>query len=194
MARLAPSPWNRPAVTRPARHRTRQLCNLVTTRHGGQRPEPTDGRLLRIWSAALALVAARCRPASRRGPGSPRGVTVPEWAEILFAVGAEARRGAVTFATIRQASVVPVVGGFVDANLEIVRTPHVVGARGPGAHPRASSNRSGSRPSFHRHVVAGSDRPSPRSRRVGAPSAAFGSNRMRDRVKRSALRWLPSLG
>jgi iron complex transport system substrate-binding protein len=97
-------------------------------------------RQLQYLGAALALTAVRCRPASRRGPdrnAARRVVSLsPSTTEILFAVGS----GKLVVGRSRfcdyppEASAVPVVGGFVDANLEEIvrRSPDlVVGARGP---------------------------------------------------------------
>jgi iron complex transport system substrate-binding protein len=97
-------------------------------------------RLLQYLPAALALTAWRCHRTSRREPDptAPKRVVSlsPSTTEILFAVGA----GKLVVGRSRfcdyppEAAAIPVVGGFVDANLEeIVRlSPDlVVGARGP---------------------------------------------------------------
>jgi iron complex transport system substrate-binding protein len=97
-------------------------------------------RVLRYLLAAFVLVACDCRRASRgeRDKGAPARIVSlsPSTTEILFAVGAGPRTvGRSRFCDYPpEATALPVVGGFVDANLEeIVRlSPDlVVGARGP---------------------------------------------------------------
>jgi iron complex transport system substrate-binding protein len=97
-------------------------------------------RLLRYLLAALALIASHChRPSlgAADKPAPKRVVSLsPSTTEILFAVGA----GKLVVGRSRfcdyppEAAILPVVGGYVDANLEeIVRlSPDlVIGARGP---------------------------------------------------------------
>jgi iron complex transport system substrate-binding protein len=97
-------------------------------------------RLLQYVLTAVALAASNCHRASRRASDhdAPQRVVSlsPSTTEILFAVGV----GKLVVGRSRfcdyppEAAVIPVVGGFVDANLEeIVRlSPDlVVGARGP---------------------------------------------------------------
>ena len=98
-------------------------------------------RVLRYAFAAFALAASDCRRASREESHNTAPTRIvslsPSTTEILFAVGA----GKLVVGRSRfcdypaETATLPVVGGFVDANLEeIVRlSPDlVVGARGPG--------------------------------------------------------------
>ncbi|HMI87944.1 MAG TPA: helical backbone metal receptor [Polyangiaceae bacterium] len=97
-------------------------------------------RLLPYLLAALTLTASHCHRPSRRASdaNAPQRIVSlsPSTTEILFAVGAGQRVvGRSRFCDYPpEATSLPVVGGFVDANLEeIVRlSPDlVVGARGP---------------------------------------------------------------
>lgn len=97
-------------------------------------------RLLLYLAAALAIAAPGCRHTSRAAPdkSAPQRIVSlsPSATEILFAVGAGKRVvGRTRFCDYPpEAAALPVVGGFVDANLEeIVRlSPDlVVGTRGP---------------------------------------------------------------
>jgi iron complex transport system substrate-binding protein len=97
-------------------------------------------RLLQYAFTALVLDATSCHRASRSSDGANGAQRVvslsPSTTEILFAVGAGQRVvGRTQFCDFPpEASALPVVGGFVDANLEeIMRlSPDlVVGARGP---------------------------------------------------------------
>src|SRR5687767_1123133 len=99
-------------------------------------------RLLQYLGTTLALSAPPgCRRSSRGGrdPNAPRRIVSlsPSTTEILFAVGAGGRVvGRSRYCDYPpEVTAIPVVGGFVDANLEeIVRlSPDlVVGARAPG--------------------------------------------------------------
>jgi iron complex transport system substrate-binding protein len=97
-------------------------------------------RLLQYAFTALAWAATSCHRTARSSDGSNGAQRVvslsPSTTEILFAVGAGKRVvGRTQFCDFPpEVSALPVVGGFVDANLEeIMRlSPDlVVGARGP---------------------------------------------------------------
>lgn len=100
-------------------------------------------RVLRYLAATLALGAAHCREKPRADAGSKSGAPErivslsPSTTEILFALGAGDRVvGRTRYCDHPpEARAVPIVGGFVDANLETIaqsKTDLVVGARGPG--------------------------------------------------------------
>jgi iron complex transport system substrate-binding protein len=106
--------------------------------HGARR------RLLQYLTAMLALLAVHCREKSPQGAvpivdgAVPRKVVSlsPSTTEILFAIGAGDRVvGRTRFCDYPpEAKAIPVVGGYVDANLEEIAraTPDlVVGTRGP---------------------------------------------------------------
>src|SRR5689334_22370228 len=97
-------------------------------------------RLLRYLLATLALASTDCHRSSRGGNDktTPHRIVSlsPSTTEILFAVGAGQRLvGRSRFCDYPpEATALPVVGGFVDANLEEIArlSPDlVVGARGP---------------------------------------------------------------
>ncbi|MET0595297.1 MAG: helical backbone metal receptor [Polyangiaceae bacterium] len=105
--------------------------------HDGRR------RVLRYLAATLALSATHCREKSRDDPRSKSAVPErivslsPSTTEILFALGAGDRIvGRTRYCDYPpESKAIPVVGGFVDANLEKIaqaKTDLVVGARGPG--------------------------------------------------------------